>query len=197
MRLLALCGLVIASVACSPATEATDEATPKTSSIGFDVADADVFVRSCDSQVHGPDVSTARRDQIGPLTLLGVGEAASIDTEDLEPNSYDGLLPLKFITQLEGQQPVWLVVASSDRGRASLIYDLAKWRPSPGDEEWRFPLASGSAAVRFDPCHEAGGYTQYNGGMLVAGSACITLDLYIGATTATPQSREVGFGREC
>jgi len=187
---VALTGMLVMT-ACAGGSEPLSIGEP-----GPSFTQTEVFTRSCGTQIRGGDVRarSASRDRIGPLTLFGLSSMAEVSNEEFEPNEFGGLVPMKFITQIDGDEPVWLAVAAEHRDRAALIYDASKMRPSPGDTEWRFRLDAGSVAVRFDTCHGESGFTQYNGGIVVSGAGCVTLEVYVGSMSNPPLIRAAPFG---
>ncbi|MDH5519290.1 MAG: hypothetical protein OEZ14_02035 [Acidimicrobiia bacterium] len=132
---------------------------PPGSAVSFSAED--VFIRSCHSQIFGNDVDADPKDRIGPLTLFLLSDIApNLDVEEVTPDS-DGELGIqKYVTQLEGDDSVWLAISASDRPHVSLIYDAARWG---GNADGRLPLEAGDDVVRFDACDNSSGYTQYNG----------------------------------
>lgn len=154
----------------------------------------DVFIRGCDSQVYGSDVNVNPGDRLGPLVLFLLSELApQLDREFLAPSG-DGELGIqKYVTQLEGDEAVWLSIAADDRAHASLIYDSARWG---GNQDNRLPIEAGDAVVRFDACDNPSGHSQYNGGILVHGPRCITLEVWADGDAKPLATVPVQFGQE-
>jgi len=160
--------------------------------LGASFTGDDVFERDCDSQIHSTDAaSEAALDRLGPLVLYGLSETHKLDADWLAPGVDGGLGIQKYVTQVDGDERVWLAVARASRSTASLIYDPLRW---DGDIDDRLPLDAGDSVVRFDACGNPSGYTQYNGGLLVDGPACVTFEVYVGDSTEPPLIHVVPFG---
>ena len=160
---------------------------------GYDFLADDVYVRPCSTQLFGGErlgPEARPGDRIGPIVLSGLSEVDLFDANELVSDVADELKILKFPTELAGSQAVWLAISPEDRSRASLIYDSTRW----GTQTGRLPLTAGDAVVAFESCHEGDGYTQYNGGILVAGPLCITLEVWEGDPEGEPIARSVAFG---
>ncbi len=160
---------------------------------GYDFGAEDVYVRPCETQLFGGErlgPGAEPEDRIGPIVLSGLSAVDLFDADELVSDSADELKILKFPTELAGPRPVWLAISPEDRSRASLIYDSSRW----GTQTGRLPLIAGDPVVAFESCHDGGGYTQYNGGILVAGPICITLEVWEGDPDREPIARSVAFG---
>jgi N-acetylneuraminic acid mutarotase len=160
--------------------------------VGASFTGDDLFERGCDSQIHATDnAAEVALDRLGPLVLYGLSEAQTIDRDWLAADVDDGVGIQKYVTQVDGDEPVWLAVARTSRSTASLIYDPLRW---DGDSENRLPLDAGDSVVRFDACGNPSGSTQYNGGLLVDGPACVTFEVYVGESIEPPLTLVVPFG---
>lgn len=160
---------------------------------GYNFDAADVYVRTCETQLYGGEPlgpTAPEGDRIGPLVLSGLSMVPGFDDRDLRPDSSGELKILKFPTELAGPNPVWLAVSPEDRAEASLIYDSSRW----GTQTGRLALSAGDSVVAFEWCDDSGGHTQYNGGTLVAGPTCITFEVWEGDPNSEPTSRTVAFG---
>jgi hypothetical protein len=136
-------------------------------------------VRACDDAVYG-DLGRDWRDQ---TVLVGpVGLVASF--YEFQPGKTfaalrDGVYPSQKVLLLvrRATRPT-LVVPRAARGFASLLYDRSKWKNRNA-----YRLDEGDVAMTFEACkglyaarpHE---YTQFNGGIIVAGARCVPLDVY-------------------
>ena len=161
---------------------------------GLSFGAEDVFVRGCDSQIFAGEASVNPADRLGPLVLWQLSKSApQLETGFLTPSA-DGELGIqKYGTQLDGDQAAWLVIAAEDRAHASLIYDPARWS---GNQDGRLPLTAGDPAVRFDACGNPSGHSVYNGGILVDGPRCITLEVWVEPEAGPVATVPVQFGRE-
>jgi len=153
----------------------------------------DVSIRTCRTAITTDDPAgdlsprADPHDWVGPLILFHLSDAPSTLTDLLTP--LDGEVGvLKYVTQLQSDHVVWLAVAPADRDRASLIYEIRAPSKHPG----RLPLDAGYPVARLDPCEPL--ITQYNGGLLVSGVGCITLEVYVRDAEVPPITRTIPFG---
>jgi len=155
---------------------------------------AGAFVRTCESSVCG-DLGDGWRKQsvvVGPLAFVALRHAATQPAADFRRRggSYQGL---KVLAVVEAGATVTLTVPATERRHLSLLYDPAAWK-----EDNRYRIADGDTAVTFQSCPPeqtpfgADG-TQFNGGLLVAGSRCATLEVST-PVWRTPQRVTVSIG---
>jgi hypothetical protein len=155
---------------------------------------AGAFVRTCESSVYG-DLGGGWRAQsvvVGPLAFVALRYAATQPAADFRRRGgrYQGL---KALAVVAAGATVTLTVPAAERRHLALLYDPAAWK-----EDNRYRLDEGDTAVTFQSCPPeqtppgADG-TQFNGGFLVAGPRCATLEV---ATPAwrTPRRVTVSFG---
>jgi hypothetical protein len=88
----------------------------------------------------------------------------------------------------EGRR-VTVSVAAEDTDRIRLMYDPSTW-----GHRNLYPIEAGETATVFGPClpHRS---TQFNGGFLVSGRVCATIEVEVGDTE--PQRSVVSFGARC
>jgi hypothetical protein len=204
---LAAAGLVVALAACTaegpagraagataaPAAPTTAATTPPPAGQPASRS-ARPFVRTCESSVYG-DLGDGWRKQsvvVGPLAFVALRYAATQPSADFRRRGghYQGL---KVLAVVEAGATVTLTVPAAERRHLALLYDPAAWK-----EDNRYRLGDGDTAVTFQSCPPeqtppgADG-TQFNGGFLVAGARCATLEV---ATPAwrTPRRVTVSFG---
>jgi len=108
----------------------------------------------------------------GPIVLSG-----------LTRGSGPGVIEAPAVVQPGGAATV--AIARADRDRAGLLYGFA----------WRGPhrMSEAEPAVRFEGCSdttEGGGATRFDGGLVVHGRGCVTLELWVG-DRAEPVRRRV------
>jgi hypothetical protein len=82
---------------------------------------------------------------------------------------------------------VTIAVAPQDRAHVGFLFDSRAWRHAVHG----YQVADGSAAVTFRGCTFP--YTQYQGGFVVDGPRCATLEAWIDGAAA-PERRVVSFG---
>jgi hypothetical protein len=185
---LAAAALAVALAACTaeaPAGRAAGSTTtPAAPTTAAPPGPAGAFVRACEDSVYG-DLGGGWRAQsvvAGPLAFVALRYAATQPAADFRPRGgrYQGL---KALAVVDAGATVTLVVPAAERRHLSLLYDPAAWR-----EDNRYRVADGDTAVTFQSCPPAqlppgADGTQFNGGFLVAGPRCATLEV------STPQWR--------
>jgi hypothetical protein len=187
---LAAAGLVVALAACTaeaPAGRAvgsTAAPSPTTAAPTRPPGPAGAFVRTCESSVYG-DLGDGWREQsvvVGPLAFVALRYAARQPAVDFRRRGgrYQGL---KALAVVKAGATVTLTVPAAERRHLSLLYDPGAWK-----EDNRYRIADGDTAVTFQSCPPAqtplgADGTQFNGGFLVAGPRCATLEV------STPQWR--------
>ena len=82
---------------------------------------------------------------------------------------------------------VTLVVSAADRAHVGFLFDRRAFRHS----KHGYRVADGTAAVRFRGCTAP--YTQYQGGFVVDGPRCATLEAWVDGAPM-PERRVVSFG---
>jgi hypothetical protein len=187
---LAAAGLVVALAACTaeaPAGRAvgsTAAPSPTTAAPTRPPGPAGAFVRTCESSVYG-DLGDGWRKQsvvVGPLAFVALRYAATQPAVDFRRRGgrYQGL---KALAVVKAGATVTLTVPPAERRHLSLLYDPDSWT-----ENNHYRLADGDTAVTFQSCPPeqtpfgADG-TQFNGGFLVDGPRCATLEV------STPERR--------
>lgn len=152
-------------------------------------------VRDCSSAIWTTDALPADFPpsvSLGPLVFAGLAEPVPVGTapgETLVPDAEGRYRALKYPTSLDAsvEGPVWLVVPESQRTRIGLAYDPETMgRPTVPERA--------DGVVRFEGC--PGLVTQWNGGFVVAGATCATLEVRVGSRSAEPTNVTVPFGRD-
>lgn len=149
-----------------------------------------VYVRACDSSVHGELPRDWQKNAvvIGPVAFVGLPGYRDAPDRFFAPRG--GRYPfLKVLIVLTGGRRVTVSVAAEDTDRIRLMYDPSTW----GDRNL-YPIEAGETATVFGPClpHRS---TQFNGGFLVSGRVCATIEVQVGDTE--PQRSVVSFGARC
>jgi hypothetical protein len=193
---LAAVALVVALAACTgeaPAGRAagTTTATPTTAA---PPGPPGTFVRTCESSVYG-DLGTGWRTRsvvVGPLAFVALCDAATQPASDFRRRGgrYQGL---KVLAVVEVGATVTLTVPAAERRHLSLLYDPDAWNEVNG-----YRIADGDTAVTFRSCPPAqtplgADGTQFNGGFLVDGPRCATLEVSTPRWKA-PRRVTVSFG---
>jgi len=143
--------------------------------------------------VYGDLGSGWRKDALaaGPIAFLGLGAPAA----DLAPveGKYRGLKVLAVVDQ--GME-VTVSISPPDVGHVALLYDQSAFR-----DDGLYALSDGDRAVTFQACAEgespfkrfgvADGPTQFNGGFIVDGPRCVTLEV---ASSGSLKQISISFG---
>jgi len=203
---LAAAGLVVALAACTAEEPAGSTAAPPAPTTvastrppagqhaSRSARPAGAFVRTCESSVYG-DLGDGWRTQsvvVGPLAFVALRAAATQPAVDFRRwgGRYQGL---KALAVVKAGTTVTLTVPATERRHLSLLYDPADWK-----ENNQYRLGDGDTAVTFQSCQPeqtplgADG-THFNGGFLVAGARCATLEVST-PQWRTPRRVTVSFG---
>ncbi len=137
------------------------------------------FVRSCGNGVGFGGVTRYSRSQaldVGPLSLgaLGTLTMASLDVPRPGQMRFGAL---EDIAVIKPGAVVTVAVPRSERSFLGLIYDPAKFR-----EDGSYRIRDLDWVVRFEACKNPRfnhGLSQFDGGIVIAGRRCFTLDFYI------------------
>jgi hypothetical protein len=140
---------------------------------------ARTFVRGCRNGVGYGGVtrySQSHALHTGPLSLgeLGALTLASLDPARPGQTRFEAL---EDVAVLRAGAVVTVAVPQSERSYVGLIYDTSKFR-----NDGAYRIADLDSAVRFEACrnpHFNHGFSQFDGGVVVAGRRCFTLDFYI------------------
>jgi hypothetical protein len=151
------------------------------------------FVRTCESSVYG-ELDDGWRKQslvVGPLAFVYLEEAAEWPPGNLRRHG-NGYYGQKVLVAVDNGATVTVTVPAADRARLSLLYDPATWKDSG-----RYQVADGDPAVTFQSCEAAehpygADHTQFNGGFVVAGPGCASLEVSTPAWR-TPRRVTVSF----
>ena len=149
------------------------------------------YVAPCPSGVSGGLPPHYERQSLvsGPLALYAIGDFARY------PSRYIAHVPgdARRFPGFEGAATVrqggdvTLAFSPADRAHAGFLYDHRAYRHA----ESGYTVADGTSAVRLRGCTAP--YTQYQGGFVLDGPRCATLELWIDGAR-TPEGRVVAFG---
>jgi hypothetical protein len=161
-------------IACtSPGERPTPTATPGSPAVSPSPKTAPgVFVRACDNSVFGELGQGWKKASVimGPIAFVGLPSYR--DGPDRFFRSRDGRYPaLKVLAVVTGDRVISVSIDHRDTDRVRMMYDPSAW----GDRNL-FPLEAGDTSTVFGPClpHRS---TQFNGGFLVTGRTCATLEV--------------------
>jgi hypothetical protein len=170
-------------VACSSDATAPDEqrvAQPTSDS------DPPTFVRRCESAVVG-DANLRNAVTIGPLTLVGVREAA-IAPPSAFRERHGRFAAIKLLAIVRGADDVTVTVPPVWREHVALLYD-----PAVRANSYGFLFSVGDSRVTFESC--PGMEAQYNGGFLATRPDCVRLRIDTDASDPTRGWISLGAGR--
>jgi hypothetical protein len=142
----------------------------------------------------GDQYADAAKADFAPVRLRGdLRDAASPEVRrQIHDRSLFGAVKLLLV--IEGSRAVTIAIPKAERGNASLLY--AAKRGYTGEER-RLGLAQvsdGHSAVRLEPCTKGRGrFTEFPGGLVVAGARCLQLDVWV-AGSGMPIERALSFG---
>lgn len=181
--------LTVALTVCTSTTPAGERSTP-TATPGSAAASPSpkapgVFVRACDDSVFGELGQGWKKASVimGPIAFVGLPSYR--DGPDRYFRSRHGRYPaLKVLAVVTGDGVISVSIARRDTDRVRMMYDPSAW----GDRNL-YPLEAGDTTTVFGPCHRS---TQFNGGFLVTGRTCATLE--VSASGGQPFHRLVSFG---
>jgi hypothetical protein len=186
--LLSACTGASRGVSPSPSSASSEISTPAPSPTGL-------FVRTCEASVYG-DLGKGWRKHalvVGAIAFVGlpgVARAPRSDFASLE----DGFRSVKALAVVNEGADVTVSVSSEDQAHVSLLYDPASFKDLNS-----YQIADGEAVVTFQPCSSGEspfgvqGPTQFNGGFIVDGPQCATLE--VRAATGPAKRVDVAFGR--
>ncbi len=146
-----------------------------------------MFVRACDDSVFGELGQGWKKASVimGPIAFVGL--PGHRDGPDRYFRSRHGRYPaLKVLAVVTGNGVISVSIARRDTDRVRMMYDPSAW----GDRNL-YPLEAGDTTTVFGPClpHRS---TQFNGGFLVTGRTCATLEVSAGG--GQPLRKLVSFG---
>jgi hypothetical protein len=181
-----VCLVAVALVSCTGADGAgagASSAPPSAAATG-----RDVFVRACESSVSG---DLGRRWRAGELAAGPVVFVAARGYAD-DPARWFGTPRRprvhKVLLAIRGRAPVEVAVKGD---HAALAYDESKW----GALSNVMPFRLGDPVVRFEPCGGDQRWTQFNGGFLLRGPACVPVAVRVEGEPADSTTISFGAGR--
>jgi hypothetical protein len=174
--LIVLCSCVGSTTAPPSPERATSPGAPSPTAI---------FTRTCDSSVGGDLGLGWRRGEVeaGPVIFVG-SEGYADDPPVLFAAPSARATVHKMLLMIRGARPVELSMRYPD---AAFLYDEARWR-----NRNVVPFRLGDPRVRFEPCGGDQVWTQFNGGFLVRGAACVPIDVHV--TGRDPILATLSFG---
>jgi hypothetical protein len=149
-------------------------------------------VRGCDRHHSGVGFGGIGREalrqslRVGPIALGALGTVKLSQFPERRVGQ-QRFYPLESIAVVNAGSVVTVAVPESQRGFAALIYDQDKFRP-----DGRYRVNDLDFVVRFEACRDPRfnhGISQFDGGVVVAGPRCFTLDFYIAGRRAKVSRR--------
>ena len=137
------------------------------------------FVRSCRDGVGYGGMSSYSQSQalhVGPLSLgeLGTLTLASLDPARPGQTRFGAL---EDVAVIKASAVVTVEVPPFERAYVGLLYDTSKFRGAGA-----YRIRDLDSVVRFEACENPRfnhGFSQFDGGVVVAGRRCFTLDFYV------------------
>ncbi len=186
-RWVLLVTVVLLMACASPGDRPTSTDTLRSPAVSPSPNAPGLFVRACDDSVFGELGQGWKKASVimGPIAFVGL--PGYRDGPDRYFRSRHGRYPaLKVLAVVTGNGVISVSIAHRDTDRVRMMYDPSAW----GDRNL-YPLEAGDTTTVFGPClpHRS---TQFNGGFLVTGRTCATLEVSIGRQE--PLRRLVSFG---
>jgi len=131
---------------------------------------------------------------VGAVAFVGLAGEATARRSDFAPLE-DGFRSVKALAVVNEGADVTVSVFPEDQIHVSLIYDPAFFKDLNS-----YQIADGETAVTFQSCSSGEppfgvrGPTQFNGGFIVDGSRCVTLNV-VNAASGLLKRANVAFGR--
>ena len=137
------------------------------------------FTRTCADSVSQSVGAGSWRQSVfaGPLAIVRFRQAAGFLPFALgrQPHGYQ---PGRYLVAVKQGHKATLSIPASEQAHVALLYNLSTGR--------YFQLSAGNVAVNFQACSGSSTSwrraTQFNGGILVDGARCVTLDVRDEAT---------------
>jgi hypothetical protein len=186
--LLSACTGASRGVSPSPSSASSVVSTSTPSPTGL-------FVRTCEASVYGDLGRGWRKNAFvaGAIAFVGLPGAATAPRSDFAPLE-DGFRSVKALAVVNEGADVTISVSSEDQTHVSLLYDPASFKDLNS-----YQIADGETVVTFQSCSSGEspfgvrGPTQFNGGFIVDGPQCATLE--VRAATGPAKRVDVAFGR--
>jgi hypothetical protein len=155
---------------------------------------ADV-VRTCRTSGKGGLSAQSYADSlvVGPIALGSLGNVPD-DVLPRRPAQASSFPAVESIAVLRAGSSVTVAIPSRERAFVGFIYDERKFR---GDGLYR--IDDLDHVVRFDACRDRrfnGGVSQFDGGIVVDGPRCVSLDFYVGSSPRALR-RRIGIDTRC
>jgi hypothetical protein len=154
-------------------------------------------VRGCDRDHTGVGYGGVSADtlkqalRVGPIALGGLGGLSLAQLPPRRPRQ-QRFLALESIAIIKAGAVVTVTVPVAQRRSVGLLYDQDKFRP-----DGRYRVKDLDFVVRFEACKDPAfnhGISQYDGGIVVAGRRCFTLDFSIAGRHTKIRRRVPGKG---
>jgi hypothetical protein len=153
-------------------------------------------VRDCGSSgQHGVTADSLQQAlTVGPISLGGLGAELTHSGLPHTPGVRGRYLSLEAIAVVRAGATVVLVVPRAERRYVALIYSKSNFR-----SDGLYRIRDLASVVRFEACRDAAfnhGISQFDGGLVVAGRRCFSLDFFIAGRKRVIR-RRLPLGRRC
>lgn len=154
-------------------------------------------VRACGTRVVGGSTVPHDADvRVGSL-VLGNARQYEVSAPDAFAPTDDGTYRgHKLLAKVDGGARVLLVVPEHEVQSISLAYEARRVEDPDRGTRRTLTIAEGERAVLFEGCPAAQGAAEFDGGVFVAGSRCVDLDVFVDGGTQGERIT-LGFGVTC
>jgi hypothetical protein len=149
------------------------------------------YVRACEDNVYGDLGKDWRRFSVvvGPIAFVGLPGVATRPRSEFAPDA-DGFKSVKALAVVDRGAEVTVAIPSAERAHLALVYDPTAFNTHQ--------IAEGETSVTFRACAKGEGPwrgpTQFNGGFIVDGPQCATIEVF-DEHTGLLKHVNVAFGR--
>ena len=188
---LVIAAALLAACGGAPRTEDSPHDTAPTAA-----PPAAEIVRTCETSGRG---GVSADSQAGALVFgpLALGSLRALPEGILPaPRTGQRRFPaLESIAVVRAATTVVLAVSRADARVAALVYDERKFR-----DDGMYRISELDRVVRFEACRDRRfnqGRSQFDGGIVVAGPRCVTLDVHVVSPQPASYRRRVAVGAQC
>lgn len=191
-RTAVVVGVLAFAAGCTGSPSPRPAAHPTSSEMGK-ASLASAFQRTCDSSVYGTLTKNWRSTAVtaGPISWPYLRRSRDIPSDAFR--AHHGRHPaMKVLALVRHGAVVEVAVPPREQRQVELLYDGSAFRDSGG-----YRMGDGEPAVTFHGCAQGQpamgpGPTQFNGGFILSGARCVTLEVSWGSNSRRVR---IPFGR--